>query len=239
MTTKHPSKADRGVPPGTERAAAAALTPWIATGRATAEQRAVFEREAKLDPSLARELERARLEVEAAYRSAEALGSAGAGALDRLMAGVARAPSQIASQSTATERPAGFIDRLSIWLASLAPPRLAGLATAAAALLVVQTGIITYQLGQRPGGDVYTTASGSAPSATPSGQTHALVAFRSSAAASEIAEALDRLNAEIVAGPQAGATFRVRLALLPGESTDAALARLTATGITSLAVLAK
>jgi len=225
--------------PRVGRAEAEALIPWVVAGRATSEETLEVEAAARRWPEISASLARARTEREAARASSEAFGMPGAGALDRLMASVKSDPvAASAPRPRTAPLRADLLDRIGEWMLSLAPRRLGALGAAAAMLLVVGSGVIGYQAERLGRPVIYKTASG--PDAGPAMKgTHVLVTFRPDVMAADIGRALSEIGAEIVSGPQAGATYRIRLVTRPGESDDSALSRLMATEIAAFAVLAK
>jgi hypothetical protein len=242
MTSNHDDHtgADR---PRTERprigrAEAEALVPWVVAGRATPEEALDVEAAARWWPEIGASLTRARTERNATRVSGEAFGTPGAGALDRLMASIQPDPARVQASRRQSGGPGWVLDWLGGLLVSLAPRRLGALGAAAAGLVVIASGVIGYQADRLARPATYTTASGPVTPLTAKGP-HALVTFRPDVTAGDIGKALSALGAEIVSGPQAGATYRVRLQAKEGESDDAALARLMATEVAAFGVLAK
>lgn len=194
------------------------LAPWRVVDRLDEDDAALFDRLMREDPRLAHGLDLAAEERDATVDANEALPTPSVAARDALFARIAE------------ERPAsGFAGWLAGVIQSLSPSALAWSATAAACLIVVQAGLLAFQL--TPDEGRFTTAS-HGQGAEPAGQ-RALVAFAPTATAEEIAALLREERAEIVGGPKAGGMFVIRLA---GVETDselaAALDRLRARGAT-------
>jgi hypothetical protein len=213
-----------------ERAELEPLLPWHAAGTLSPADAARVEAALAADPELARHFALVREEMSETVRLNEALGVPSARARDALMAAIdadARRYPRAAAGS--------WLTRL---LANLSPRTLAWAATAAALVIVAESGLLaTLLVG--PGGATYETASvppaaprsasqetASAPMSMQRGITlepapapraaqagsYVLVRFAPTASASDITQFLDANKASIVDGPRPGGLYRLRVA---------------------------
>jgi hypothetical protein len=196
------------------------LAPWRAVDRLGAEDATAFERMLADDPDLARRLDLAVEERDAAVALNEALPAPRAAVRDRLFERIE------AHEAATAPLGAGVLGWLGARLAALRPATLAWGAAAGALLIAAQAGLLTVS-ALRGGGEgvAYETASDGA--GEPLGPT-ALVAFQPAATADQIAALMRDAKAEIVGGPKPGGVFVVRLAdrALDSRETAAALDRL-------------
>lgn len=191
------------------------LLPWYANGRLGPAERRRVEAALATDPELARRLELVREEMAEAIAAAEALPAPSARAFDRLMAEIEATP--VAARPLAAAK-AGILDRIGLFLGSLAPRRLAYAGLALAVVVALQAAVLGGLLGERAGAPGYETASEASVAAN--GPT-LLVAFRPQATMETVAAFLTRYRVGIVDGPKANGFFRLR----PLATLDAAGAR--------------
>jgi anti-sigma factor RsiW len=179
------------------------LLPWYVSGRLDAGDRARVESYVARDAGLRHQLDLIRAERQETVGANEALRTAPAGALDRLMASLPpRRPSlaQRFTSSTIYQTVADFF----------AAPTVRGVrfaAVAAALLLLVQAAAITTLLVRGEGGGTYQTASGQSDDKGVS----ALVVFTEDARLPAISRLLADLDATIVDGPKPGGVYKVRI----------------------------
>lgn len=126
-----------------------------------------------------------------------------AGALDRLMRDIEQEPASIRAK---LPNRAGVIAAIEQFLHALTPGRLGFAAMAAAAIIVVQAGLLGSTMLQ--GGTGYTTASGENTAAS---GTAFLVQFNPKADITAVAAFLEANKAQIVSGPDDGALFKIRI----------------------------
>jgi len=192
------------------------LLPWYVSGRLDAGDRARVESYLARDAGLHHQLDLIRAERQETIGANEALPTASAGALDRMMASLPqRRPSlaQRFASSTIYQTVADFF----------AAPTVRGVrfaAVAAALLLLVQGAVITTLLVRGEGGGTYQTASGQSDDKGVS----ALVVFTEDARLPAISRLLADLDATIVDGPKPGGVYKVRIRT--SDRSDAARAAL-------------
>ena len=200
----------------TEREEIEMLLPWYVSGRLDAGDRARVESYLARDAGLHHQLDLIRAERQETIGANEALPTASAGALDRMMASLPqRRPSlaQRFASSTIYQTVADFF----------AAPTVRGVrfaAVAAALLLLVQGAVITTLLVRGEGGGTYQTASGQSDDKGVS----ALVVFTEDARLPAISRLLADLDATIVDGPKPGGVYKVRIRT--SDRSDAARAAL-------------
>lgn len=176
-----------------------ALLPWHAAGTlSTRDARRVDDALAR-DPKLARQYAVIQEEFAETIHLNESLGAPTSRAMQRLFAGIDAEPPRVPSVTST------FWARVAEFFASLSPRTLAYSATAAAAALLLQAGVIGAVLVNQGQG----TFQSAAHEAQVDGGTRALVRFTPDARVSEITQFLDSYNASIVAGLKAG-MFRVQ-----------------------------
>ena len=178
--------------------------PWYVTGRLDAADTARVEIFLAAHPEMRRQLALVREEQEQSILASEAAGLPSRGALNRLMAAIARE-----SQPRAQVR--GAWDRIAEFFAAPTPGGVRWAAAAAALLLLVQAAVIGSLLIDRRS-DPYQTASGKQ---APAGGSTLLVGFTDGATASAIAALLSEFDAQIVEGPKPGGMYRIRLTKAP------------------------
>ncbi|WP_315833987.1 hypothetical protein [Bradyrhizobium prioriisuperbiae] len=184
-----------------------ALLPWHATGTLNARDARRVDEALARDPVLAKQYAVIQDEYAATIHLNESLGAPSARAMQKLFAAIdaepARKPSMAQSLSS----------RISAFFASLTPRALAYSATAGAALVLLQAGVIgTVLVNDRvidgnKGPIVVASEQGSTRGL---GGVTALVRFAPDAKMSDINSFLGTYKASIVDGPKAG-TFRVRI----------------------------
>lgn len=205
-----------------EREEIEALLPWFVIGKLAEPDRLRVERYLAQHPDVARQVALAQEENTEIVASAEGFGTPSRASFDRLMAEVDRRERQRAGLLQGL---APLLERVADWMGGFSRVQLGGLAVAAALLLVVQATAVTYLI-TGGGSATYQTASGSSETAPDRG-TFALVAFRPTATAQDIAATLGELGVQVVDGPKAGGLWRVRLSSEPLSASDAE-ARVTA-----------
>jgi hypothetical protein len=206
-----------------ERDEIEALLPWYVTGRLDAAMRARVDRYMRDHPEAEAHLALAREESDATITANEAIRVPGRDALDRLRASIAAAPRR-------KSLGAGFgtlVERITDWLAGLAPPQLALAAAVAALLVLLQAAAIGALVLERAGAPTYQTAGG--------GQTtekgfELLVGFADTATMGDIAGLLRTLDAVVIDGPKAG-LYRLRLPDTGEEGRKAAIEVLQKSGM--------
>ena len=192
------------------------IAPWKTTERLDHDDAEMFDRLLADDPALARRLDAAMEEREAAVDLNEALPTMSRAAMDRLFQRID------AHEAERAGSPYGALHWLLSKLTGFQPTTIALGAAAAALVIALQAGLLT-RAYVTSGGGAYQTASDGA-SIDASGTT-ALVTFEPAATAEQIAAALRSVRAEIVAGPKPGGVFVIRLSdeRLSSEQLDAAL----------------
>jgi hypothetical protein len=199
-------------PPDAAREEIEMLLPWYVNG--TLDDADVGKVEAYLasHPEMNLQLNTLREDMSEAIHANETIAGPSGAALDRLM-------DQIAAEAPARQRLAsagsGLLGQFENFLRSLSPGRLSFAAMAAAAVIMLQAGVVGTMLLQPPSkGSVYQTASGGKQQ----GGTFVLVKFAPGASLDDISAFLTSSNAEIVGGPKPGGLFRVRIS--PDELDD-------------------
>lgn len=189
------------------------LAPWKTTERLDDDDAEIFDRLLADDPALARRLDAAMEEREAAVDVNEALPTLSRAAMDRLFD---RIETHEAERSGS---PYGALHWLLSKLTGFQPTTIALGAAAAALVIALQAGLLTRSYVTNS----YQTASDGTSIDDPG--TTALITFQPTATAEQIATALRNAHAEIVAGPKPGGVFVVRLsdARLSSEQLDAAM----------------
>jgi hypothetical protein len=186
-----------------ERPAIEDLLPWHAAGTLSRREARQVEAALAQDAELARRYELVRDELAATIQLNETLGAPSAGAIDHLFAKIDAEPQRRRAPARALRASlAGF-------LASLSPRALAWSASAAALLILLQTGLIGVLLkGQTgPGYEV-----ASVPGDTTGEGSYALIRFLPQASADDITTFLEANKAIIVGGPSPGGLYRIRVA---------------------------
>lgn len=194
------------MPPEGSREDIELLLPWYVNGTLEAADVAKVEDYLARHPDMAAQVATLREDRDEAIGANEAIAGPGGAALDRLMAEIDQEAVPLHRRAAQTGR--GLMEKLGDFLASLSPGRLGWAAMAAAAVIVLQAGIVgTVMLNPPTGGKTYQTASGSkAP-----GGTFVLVQFKPAAAMTEVSAYLAEHGAEIIAGPKPGGLYRVRI----------------------------
>lgn len=180
-----------------------ALLPWHATGTLNARDARRVDDALARDPALAKQYAVIQDEYAATIHLNESLGAPSARAMQTLFAAIDAEPARKPSLSISLS------SRISAFFASLTPRTLAYSATAGAALVLLQAGVIGTVLVQDRAGEGFETASYQGSTRSVGGVT-ALVRFAPDAKMSDINTFLGTYKASIVDGPKAG-TFRVRI----------------------------
>ncbi len=200
------------------------LLPWRAAGTLSRrDQQRVDEALAK-DPELARRFELVREEMGADVHLNETLGAPSPKAMDALFAKIDAEPKRAPSPLL------GLREKMSGFFASLTPRTLAWATAAAAAVLVLQAGVIANYAMQpkaTAGQTTFVTASGKkGPTALGA---RVLIRFKADATASDVTAFLDANHAKIVDGPAPGGIYTVQIdeKPMPKAKLDEAIARLS------------
>ena len=180
------------------------LLPWYAAGTLDPQEADRVAAAVAADAGLARRLDLCREEMIGTVAVNESLGVPSARAAERLIAAIGR-------DRRREPQAAGLIS----WLAGLSPRAYAFAGAAAAAVILLQAGVIArlaLQDGAQPGGGTYQPASmPPAPMPVPAQiGAFARVKFGSSASLADLSRFLDGRRAEIVGGPRDG-FYRVRI----------------------------
>jgi len=191
------------------------LLPWYVNG--TLEPSDVAKVDAYLErhPDMAVQLDTAREDCDQSIRANETIAGPSGAALDRLMAQIetetpVHRRAHHAAIRAATRAEHGLMGAIDDFFRSLSPGRLGWTAVAAAAVIMLQAGVVgTMMLNPSSGQSTYQTASGGK---TLNG-TFALVQFTATASLSDVSAYLTEQGAEIVAGPKPGGLYRVRLSV--------------------------
>jgi anti-sigma factor RsiW len=194
-----------------ERRAIEDLLPWHAAGTLSRRDTQRVEEALARDPELARRYELVREELAGTVELNETLGAPSARAMEKLFAKIDAEPVRRGFSSP------GLAARFAAFLASLSPPTLAWAASAAAILIVLQTGLIgSAILGGQTG--VFETAS--APGSTNAQGAFALIRFAPQASAADITAFLEANKMSIADGPSGGGLYRVRVSATPLPKTE-------------------
>jgi hypothetical protein len=204
------------------------LLPWHAIGRLDPKDAQLVEAALHSDPALSRQFSVIQDELAETIHLNESLGAPSARAMQKLLAGIDAEPARAPATPS-------IWSRLQLFLTTLSPRAIALGATAAAALLLVQAGVIGTMMARAPANyqaASYTGATSSGPAA--------LLRFSAEASIADITALLERYDASIVSGPKAG-LFRVQFGAAKLSKDDAArlLARLQGEKIVTLAVAAE
>lgn len=196
------------------------LLPWYAAGTLDPQDADRVAAAVAADPGLARRLDLCREEMTGTIAVNESLGVPSARAAERLIAAIGR-----------ERRRRSVTDGLMSWLAGLSPRTYAFAGATAAAIVLLQAGVIArlaLQEQPQPGTGTYQPASippaaPMPPVPAPTGA-FARVKFGSGANVADLSRFLDGRRAEIVGGPRDG-FYRVRIS--PDMVTREDLDRLT------------
>lgn len=198
-----------------EREEIEALLPWFVTGKLAQSERMRVERYLVEHPDVARQVALAREESAETVASAESFGTPSRASFDRLLSEIGQ---DAQNRAGLLQDLASYLERIADWAGGFSRMQLGGAVAAAALLLAVQTVTVTYLFTS--GGATYQTASGPSDTASDHG-TFALVSFKPTATAQEIAAALTEIGAQVVEGPKAGGIWRLRLSADPLAAADA------------------
>jgi anti-sigma factor RsiW len=190
-----------------ERRAIEDLMPWHAAGTLNRRDTQLVEEALARDPELARRYELVREELAGTVQLNETLGAPSARAMDRLFAKIDAEPARRRMSSP------NIAGRFAAFLASLSPPTLAWAASAAAILIVLQTGLIGSVILTGQSNGVFETAS--APGSTNAQGAFALVRFAPQASAADITMFLEANKMTITDGPSGGGLYRIRVSGTP------------------------
>ncbi len=201
-----------------ERHEIEALLPWHAAGTLNRREADRVEQAIAVDRELARHFELVREELAETIHLNETLGAPSARAMEKLFAAIDAEE----AQAPRRQRSFDLAGRISEFLSSLAPRTLAWSATAAAALLLVQAGVIT-SVVVKDQGAVYGVANSPRDFSTPAPQASqnsiARVRFAPQATATDITNFLGAYKAKLVEGPVSGSMYRIELSQPKNEAT--------------------
>lgn len=200
------------------------LLPWYVNGTLEASDAAKVEAYLERHPDMRVQLATLRDDMHETVGANEAIAGPSGAALDRLM-------NQIEAETPMRHRAAkvkrGMMEAVDEFLRSLSPGRLGWAAMAAAAVIMLQAGVVGTMMLNPPTGDsTYQTASGS----NQLSGTFALIQFKQDASVADISTFLSKEGAEIVGGPKPGGLFRVRISAdkLNDDARQALLTKLRA-----------
>ena len=181
------------------------LLPWYVNGTLDRQDAARVEAYLDQHPDLDVQLVAAREDMDQSIRANEAIVGPSAMAFERLMERV-EAEAPMRHRAAAAGR--GVMASVDEFLKALSPGRLGWAAMAAAAVIMVQAGVVgSMLLNQTSGEKTYQTASGGKALEG----TFVLVKFQETAPMAQVSSYLEQHDAEIVGGPKPGGLFRVRI----------------------------
>jgi len=181
-----------------ERREVEELLPWYTAGTLSGRDLKKVTDAIARDPELARSVEAIREELGGTVQLNEMLGAPSPRAMDRLFAKIDAEPARLPARSF------DIAERISGFLASLSPRKLAWATIAAALVIVVQTGVIGTVLFEQ---SQVQLASGPG---TTAGEAFAIVRFAPDASAADITMLLESNKIAIADGPAAGGLYRIR-----------------------------
>ena len=194
----------------TEREEVEMLVPFYVTGRISQEDAARVDAYLRRNPDFAEHIELARDERMATVSVNEALGFPSARATDSLFEAIDTQTPPLGATARAQTR--GLIAAIREFFTAPTPQAVRYAGIAAAAVVMIQAGVITSMMNQPQSGNGdtgYQTASGQQPGAlTPA----ALILFQDGATLSDMTRALNRYGARIVEGPTADGFYRLSFA---------------------------
>ncbi len=202
------------------------LLPWYVNGTLEPLDVAKVEDYVSRHPDMAVQLATLREDLDETIRANEAIAGPSGAALDRLMAQI---ETEVPIHRRALSAGRGLMGAIDDFLRSLSPGRLGWAAMAAAAVIMLQAGVVgTMMLNPPTGGATYQTASGGKELKG----TFVLVQFKSTATFIEVSTFLSEQGAEIVAGPKPGGLYRVRVSVdkLDDEKRQALIEKLRSNG---------
>ena len=171
-----------------------ALLPWHAAGTLSARDARRVDEALARDTRLAKQYAVIQEEFAETIHLNESLGAPSSRAMQRLFAGIDAEPARAPSVSSTLSA------RIAEFFASLSPRTLAYSATAAAAALLLQAGVIGAVLVKQN----QTSFESAAYQGQSESGVRALVRFAPEARISDITQFLDSYNASILGGPKAG-----------------------------------
>ena len=203
--------ANTQMPPEGSREDIELLLPWYINGTLEAADVAKVEAYLERHPDMTTQLTTLREDFDETIHANEAIAGPSGAALDRLMAQIeTETPAHLRARQQATRAGRGLMSSIDDFLRSLSPGRLGWAAMAAAAVIMLQAGVVGTMMFNLPAGDTtYRTASGGKALIG----TFALVQFKATASFSAVSAFLTEQGAEIVAGPKPGGLYRVRLSV--------------------------
>ena len=179
------------------------LLPWYAAGTLSRRDMQRVEDALAQDRELARRYELVREELASTIEVNETLGAPSARTMEKLFAKIDAEPARrrIPSPDIAA--------RFAAFLANLSPRTLAFSASAAALVILLQTGLIGGVILNKGMIGGYETAS--APSGPTADGAFALIRFAPESTAADIARFLESNKISITGGPSAGGLYRIRV----------------------------
>jgi anti-sigma factor RsiW len=187
------------------------LLPWHAAGTLSRRDAKRVEDALARDPALARRYDMVREEMIETIGVNETLGAPSVRTMDALFKKIDAEPARQPMPRM------NLAARLGEFVASLTPRTLAFSAAAAALALLLQAGIITGVLLNKPSGGFQTA---SAPSATPADGSYAMIRFAPASTAADITKFLEANKLSLAGGPAPGGMYRVRLAATGTPKTE-------------------
>lgn len=188
------------------------LLPWYVSGKLDAADVMRVEAYLAEHPEMQLQVDLIREDMDVVVRANEVISPSPARALDRIMREIEATPQSQSTRSRAQQATRGVVQFVEQWLGGVGPRRLAFATIAAAALIVLQAGLIGGLMlqGYRTG-QTYVTASGE------QGQrgTFVLVQFKPGAELSAVTAFLERYDAQVVSGPISGGVFKLRMGDAP------------------------
>jgi anti-sigma-K factor RskA len=181
------------------------LLPWYVNGTLKASDAIKVETYLERHPDMQVQLATLREDMDETITANETIAGPSGAAFGRLM-------QQIEAETPVRHRVAkakqGVMQAIDGFLRSLSPGRLGWAAMAAAAVIMLQAGVVgTMMLNPPSSGKTFETASGGAALTG----TFVLVQFKQDASIAEVSAFLSEQGAEIVGGPKPGGLFRVRI----------------------------
>lgn len=197
------------MPPEGSREDIELLLPWYVNGTLDAADVAKVEAYLERHPDMGAQLATLREDFDQTIHANETIAGPSGAALDRLMADIeTETPAHLRARQQATRAGRGLMNSIDEFLRALSPGRLGWAAMAAAAVIMLQAGVVGTMMFNPPTGQAtYQTASGDKAATG----TFALVQFKEAASFHDVSAFLTEQGAEIVAGPKPGGLYRVRL----------------------------
>ena len=186
------------------------LLPWYVTGKLDETDRVRVEAWLKSAPERASQLELVHAEQVESLRSNDAIRAPASMSIERTAVAVS------VQGSTGSGAWTAAVARLRELFAAPTHSLMRRSALAAAAVILLQAGVVGYLVSERQGA---TYLPAGVPSIAKPGA-YALVRFADTASAKDIAAALSELGMSVVDGPRQGALFRLRIGDAAMSETD-------------------